>query len=213
VTPQIESLEVEIASTKEAIASATQLAVNEATSQAALLKRGKAIAEQKEVLKLLQLQLRQAKKDHADKQAEADREARLGRRRQIAEIADSISDDVKKLASAIRKAGPHYKAINDKAWQIMNLGQEAADFDLSLFKTTHPNTKAYEIFVHLAAREFALTPADHFSHWPRSHVIEDGIQKALATFADVANWPREDEPAQEQGFEEITAEELENAIQ
>ncbi len=211
MNPQIESLEVEIASTKEAISSATQLAVDEATTQAALLKRGKAIAEQKEVLKLLQLQLRQAKRDHADKKAEADREARLGRRRQIAEIADSISEDARKLASAIRKAGPHYKSINDKAWQILQLGQEAADFDLSVFKSSHPTSKAYEILIHLVAKEFDLTPSNPFSSWPRSHVIEDGIQKALATFAHVAAWPKEDEPEIDE-FEESTIEELENAI-
>jgi hypothetical protein len=211
MTPQIESLEAEIASTKDAISSATQLAVNEATTQAALLKRGKAIAEQKEVLKLLQLQLRQAKKDHADKQAEADHEARLGRRRQIAEIADSISDDVKKLASAIHKAGPHYKSINDKAWQIMQLGQEAADFDLSIFKSSHPTSKAYEILIHLVAKEFDLTPASPFSSWPRSHVIEDGIQKALATFADLAAWPREEEPEVDE-FEEASIQELADVI-
>jgi len=212
MTPDILKLEAEITAAQEAVSEQTRLAVSEARTQATLLKRGKEIAERKEVLKLLQLQLRQAKKDHADKQAEADREARLGRRRQIAEIADSISEDVKKLASAIRKAGPHYKSINDKAWQILQLGQEAADFDLSIFKSSHPTSKAYEVLIHLVAKEFGLGPANPFSSWPRSHVIEDGIQKALATFADVASWPREEEPAQEQEFEEITAEELENAI-
>jgi hypothetical protein len=211
VNPQIESLEAEIESAIQSIAEATRLAVSQARTQATLLKRGKAIAEQKEVLKLLQLQLRQAKRDYADKQAKADHEARLGRRRQIAEIADSISEDVKKLASAIRKAGPHYKAINDKAWQIMQLGQEAADFDLSVFKSSHPTSKAYEILIHLVAKEFDLTPANPFSSWPRSHVIEDGIQKALATFAHAAAWPKEDEPEIDE-FEEASLEELKNAL-
>lgn len=211
MTPQIKSLEAEIEAAINGIAEATRLAVSQAHTQATLLKRGKEIAERKEVLKLLQLQLRQAKRDHADKQAEADREARLGRRRQIAEIADSISEDVKKLASAIRKAGPHYKSMNDKAWQIMQLGQEAADFDLSVFKSSHPTSKAYEVLIHLVAKEFGLGPANPFSSWPRSHVIEDGIQKALATFANLADWPKEAEPEADE-YEEITAQELENAV-
>ena len=211
MTPQIQSLEAEIESAINEIAEATRLAVNEATTQATLLKRGKAIAEKKEVLKLLQLQLRQAKKDHATEQAEQEQAERLGRRRQIADIAGSISDDVKKLASAIHKAAPHYKSINDKAWQIMQLGQEAAEFDLSVFKSSQPTTKAYEILVHLAAREFGLGPSDHFSHWPRSHQIEESIQKALATFADIADWPREVEPEADE-YEEITAEELKHAV-
>ena len=211
MTPDILKLEAEITAAQESISEQTRLAVSEARTQATLLKRGKEIAEKKEVLKLLQLQLRQAKRDHADKQAEADREARLGRRRQIAEIAGSISSDAKKLASAIHKAGPHYKSINDKAWQIMQLGQEAADFDLSVFKSSHPTTKAYEVLIHLVAKEFGLGPANPFSSWPRSHVIEDGIQKSLATFANVADWPREAEPEADE-YEEITAQELENAL-
>jgi hypothetical protein len=211
MTPDILKLEAEITAAQEAISEQTRLAVSEARTQATLLKRGKEIAEKKEVLKLLQLQLRQAKKDHAAKQAEQDQAERLGRRRQIAEISEGVSDDVKKLAAAIRKAAPHYKSINDRVWQIMQLGQNAADFDLGLFKSAHPTSKAYEIFVHLAAREFGLGPADHFSHWPRSHQIEESIQKALATFANLADWPKEDEPEVEE-FEEVKEEELENAL-
>jgi len=211
VTPQIESLEAEIASAKNALSEQTRLAVNEATTQATLLKRGKEIAERKEVLKLLQLQLRQAKKNHAAQKAEEDQAERLGRRRQIAEISECVSDDVKKLAAAIRKAAPHYKRINDRVWQIMQLGENAADFDLGLFKSTYPTTKAYEIFVHLAAREFGLGPSDHFSHWPRSHQIEESIQKALATFADIAAWPKEDEPEVEE-YEEVNEEELAHVV-
>ena len=211
MTPDILKLEAEITAAQEAISEQTRLAVSEARTQATLLKHGKEIAEKKEVLKLLQLQLRQAKRDHADKQAEADREARLGRRRQIAEISEGVSDDVKKLAAAIRKAAPHYKSINDRVWQIMQLGQNAADFDLGLFKSAHPKTKAYEIFVHLAAREFGLGPADHFSHWPRSHQIEESIQKALATFANIAAWPKEDEPEVEE-YEEVNEEELAHVV-
>lgn len=211
MTPDILKLEAEITAAQEAISEQTRLAVSEARTQATLLKRGKEIAEKKEVLKLLQLQLRQAKKDHAAEQAEQDQAERLGRRRQIAEISEGVSDDVKKLAAAIRKAAPHYKSINDRVWQIMQLGQNAADFDLGLFKSTHPTTKAYEIFVHLAAREFGLGPADHFSHWPRSHQIEESIQKALATFAEVANWPREDEPEADE-YEEVNEGELAHVI-
>jgi len=211
LTPQIESLEAEIESAKNALVEQTRLAVNEATTQATLLKRGKEIAERKEVLKLLQLQLRQAKKNLAAQKAEEDQAERLGRRRQIAEISEGVTDDVQKLAAAIRKAAPHYKRINDRVWQIMQLGENAADFDLGLFKSAHPTTKAYEIFVHLAAREFGLGPADHFSHWPRAHQIEESIQKALATFADVADWPREAEPEVDE-YEEVNEEELADVI-
>lgn len=211
MTPDILKLEAEIEAAINGIAEATRLAVSQAHTQATLLKRGKEIAERKEVLKLLQLQLRQAKRDHADKQAEADREAHLGRRRQIADIAGSIAEDVKKLASAIHKAAPHYKSINDKAWQIMQLGQEAAEFDLPVFKSSQPTTKAYEVLIHLVAKEFGLGPANPFSSWPRSHVIEDGIQKALATFADVAAWPREAEPEADE-YEEVSEEELARVV-
>lgn len=211
MTPQIKSLEAEIEAAINGIAEATRLAVSQAHTQATLLKRGKELAERKEVLKLLQLQLRQAKKDQAAQKAEEDQAERLGRRRQIADIAGSISEDVKKLASAIHKAAPHYKSINDKTWQIMQLGQEAADFDLSVFKSSHPTSKAYEILIHLVAKEFGLGPANPFSSWPRSHVIEDGIQKALATFADIADWPREVEPEVEE-FEEVKEEELARVI-
>ena len=93
----------------------------------------------------------------------------------------------------------------------MQLGQEAADFDLSVFKSSHPTSKAYEILIHLVAKEFDLTPANAFSSWPRSHVIEDGIQKSLATFADVADWPRGEEPEIDE-FEEASIQELENAL-
>ena len=211
MTPDIIKLEAEITAAQEAISEQTRLAVSEARTQAALLKRGKELAERKEVLKLLQLQLRQAKRDHVAQKAAEDQAERLGRRRQIAEIAGSISEDVKKLASAIRKAGPHYKSINDKAWQIMQLGQEAADFDLSVFKSSHPTSKAYEILIHLVAKEFGLGPANPFSSWPRSHQIEESIQKALATFADIADWPREVEPEVDE-FEEVKEEELAHVI-
>lgn len=208
---EIEQLEQAIAEAQQAIADATRIAVREASTSAALLKRAKGIAEKKEALKLLRLRLADAQRRQAEAQAESRREQALEARRDIAVLAAEIGKDATALEAGLKKAVPHYNAINAKVTKIMELGANAADFDLAQFKTTRPTGTAYELLVHMVAKAFSLTPKHTFHSWPRPADVQDGINKALTTYLDVADWPKEPEPEVLE-FETINPEEMSDAV-
>jgi hypothetical protein len=191
---ETEQLEYDIAAAQQEIADMTRVAVQEATTSASLLKQAKGLADKKEALKILRLRLDDARGRQAEAQAKTRREQALEGRREIAALAAEVSKDAAALASALKRAAPHYNAINAKVAKIMGLGVNAADFDLAQFKSARPSGAAYELLVHLVAKSFSLTPKNAFHSWPRPADVESGINRALTTFVDVANWPEDLEP-------------------
>jgi hypothetical protein len=191
---EIDQLEHDIAAAQQDIANLTRVAVQEATTSASLLKRAKGIADKKEALKLLRLRLGDARRRRDEAEAKARQQKALEARREIAALAAEVSKDAAALASALKKAAPHYNAINAKVAKIMGLGVNAADFDLAQFKSTRPTGTGYELLIHMAAEAFSLSPKTTFHSWPRPADVETRINRALAAFVDAADWPKEPEP-------------------
>ena len=190
----IDQLECDIAAAQQDIADMTRVAVQEATTSASLLKRAKGLADKKEALKLLRLRLDDARRRRDEAEAEARQQKALDARREIAALAAAVNEDAAALASALKKAAPHYNSINAKVAEIMTLGVNAADFDLAQFKSTRPTGTAYELLVHMVAAAFSLSPKHAFNSWPRPSDVETGINRTLAAFVDAAEWPKEPEP-------------------
>ncbi len=218
---QIERLKTEVEALTERLSKETA-AINELTQLAATetlkdrLKKAREILERRELLKLDRVALSNTKDQLHAAEQEAERDLRIRNREQICTLVDEIEKDAKSMDAALRRAGKAYNRISDSARQVLALGSNAEQFDLTLFKTTGPTTAAYRYAVYAFAEAFNLEPKDHIDSWPRSHDRTDMKGRILSSFFNARDRWREPEllklEQQDTEYREATEEEIANAI-
>ena len=215
MTERINALEAEIEAAQEAINTASLMAATESTSPADRLKRARSILEQRELLKLARLELAEARKQARAEAEEAAFAERCGNREAICEAVDEIEKQSANLDKALAKAAKHYVALEDCVRSVLSYGENAESFDLSMFKTSHPLQAPYNFTIHCLAERFGWGPSHHLEMWPRPHGRDEGKARAFADFYVAReDWrdPPDAEPEGPVEFEEVSPEEMNNAV-
>ena len=135
---QIAQLENEIQSSLEALKEASFIAATGSKSPADRLKKARSILEQKELLRLTRLELAEARKRLRSETEASAKAARIKRREQICTIVDEIDGYYASMETSLKTAGAQYAKIKEATAEILLLGRDAQDFDLSTFKSTQP---------------------------------------------------------------------------
>ena len=213
----IERLEIEIEQGQSNLRESTRLAAAHPKDR---LKQARALIEQREVLKLMRVELVQARQRLAEEQHAAQLALREANANRIAELTQEIETEALAIERGLRRAGRSYKVMLENVAAILALGNEAERFDLATFRTTRPARLPYDYCVHKIAEHFGFNPSDHLEHWPRQDRAAEGAARALATFTDIRERivspedfiePETDNDATAE-WVEASPEEIENAI-
>jgi hypothetical protein len=212
---RIQALEAEIEAAQAEINTASLMAATESTSPADRLNRARAILEQRELLKLARLELVELRKQALAESAEAAFAERCGNREAIGKAVDELEKQSVALDKALAKAAKHYVALEDCVRSVLSYGENAEGFDLRMFKTAHPLAAPYTFTIHAIAEHFGFGPSHHLESWPKPYGRDEGKARSFADFrATRDEWrdPQEPEPEGTIEFEEVSPEEMNNAI-
>ena len=215
MTERITALEAEIEAAQEAINEASLMAATESTPPADRLKRARALLEQRELLKLARIELVELRKQERAEAEEAAFAERCGDREAICEVVDEIEKQSVALDKALNKASRHYTALEDCVRSVLSYGDNADGFDLRMFKTSAPLAAPYTFAIHCIAEHFGFGPSHHLEMWPKSFGRDEGKARAFADFrATRDDWrdPPEPEPVGPTEYEEVSPEEMHNAV-
>ena len=212
---RIQALEAEIEAAQAEINTASIIAATESKNATDRLNRARAILEQREMLKLARLELVEARKQARAEAEEAALAERCGNRERICEIVDELEKQSVALDKVLAKAAKHYVALEDCVRSVLSYGENAENFDLSMFKTSHPLQAPYNFTIHCLAERFGWGPSHHLEMWPRPHGRDEGKARAFADFYVAReDWrdPPDAEPEGPVEFEEVSPEEMNNAL-
>jgi hypothetical protein len=213
----IKRLETEIEKGQSDLREATRVA---AANPKDRLKQARALIESREVLKLMRVELAQARQRLADEQHAAQLALREANAKRIAELTQEIETEALAIERGLRRAGRSYKVMLEHVAAILALGTEAERFDLATFRTARPGKLPYEYVVNKCSEHFGFGPSHHLEHWPRQDRAAEGAARALATFTDIRERivspedfiePETDNDATAE-WVEASPEEIENAI-
>ena len=213
---QIAQLENEIQSSLEALKEASFIAATGSKSPADRLKKARSILEQKELLRLTRLELAESRKRLRSETEASAKAARIKSREHICAIVDEIDSYYASMETSLKTAGAQYAKIKEATAEILLLGRDAQDFDLSTFKSTQPMKSVYTNAVFSVAKHFGFEPKDYLESWPSDRKIDEGIERSLQSIRGARDtWrnPPELDPEGLIEFVEVSPEgkELENA--
>ncbi|MGC6448692.1 MAG: hypothetical protein ACON5J_19850, partial [Rubripirellula sp.] len=118
-------------------------AVNDINDQKDPLVAARQLLELREVLKLKQVALSEARSILESEQSAANQAEQDQQRDQICELTDQLESEAKKLLTSVKKIARHYAAICDIESQIKTLGQTATDWPKEAFQYTRPGDAVY----------------------------------------------------------------------
>ena len=215
MTERITTLEREIEAAQAEINTASLMAATESTSPADRLKKARAILERKELLKLARLELTEARKQARAEAEEAAFAERVENRERICEAVDEIEKQSAALDKALAKAAKHYTALEDGVRSVLSYGDSAEGFDLRMFKTGQPLQAPYTFAIYAIAEHFGFGASHSLDSWPKPYGRDEGKARAFADFYVAReDWrdPQEPEPEGPVEFEEVSPEEMNNAV-
>ena len=131
----IKRLETEIEKGQSDLREATRVA---AANPKDRLKQARALIESREVLKLMRVELAQARQRLADEQHAAQLALREANAARIAELTRAIETEALAIERGLRRAGRSYKMMLEHVAAILALGNEAERFDLATFRVVFP---------------------------------------------------------------------------
>ena len=189
-------LENEIEVLRDKMAATSKFAAaNDITEQKDPLVAARQLLELREVLKLKQVALSDARSILESEQSAANQAEQDHQRDQICELTDQLESEAKKLLASVKKIARHYASICEIEHQIKHLGLTATDWPEDAFSYMRPGDLPYRFLVHALAAHIDLSNLP-INQWP-SH----GKAKEVADIAEAFNgylywreeWLRRDE--------------------
>ena len=162
-------LENEIEGLRDKMSATSKFAAaNDITEQKDPLVAARQLLEFREILKLKQVALSEAKSILESERSAANQAEHDQQRDQICELTDQLESEAKKLLASVKKIARHYASICEIERQIKSLGQTATDWPKEAFQYARPGEAVYRFLVNALAAEIELNNLP-ISQWPGKH--------------------------------------------
>ena len=129
---------------------------------------GRKLLEHRELLKLKRVALAQAKQIAEQEVIEATRVERERVRDEICSLTDELESEATKMRSGIRRLGKHFKRIIEIEREIKDLGRDAADWPVEVFRYSSPGESPYRYLINSLTVELDLN-GFHINGWPNQY--------------------------------------------
>jgi len=164
-------------------------AVKDINEQKDPLVAARQLLELREVLKLKQVALSDARSILESEQSAANQAEQDHQRDQICELTDQLETEAKKLLTSVKKIARHYESICEIERQIKSLGQTATDWPKEAFQYTRPGDAVYRFLVNALAAEIDLNNLS-ISQWPSKHKAQQ-VSDISEAFNGYLYWRKE----------------------
>jgi len=165
----IERLTLEIEELQGKMAEASRLAAHDdIAGQGDPLSAARELLEHRELLKLKRIALAQAKQIAEQEVLEATRVEREGVRDEICSLTDELESEATKMRSGIKRLGKNFKRIVEIEKEIKDLGQNAADWPVEVFRYRSPGESPYRYLINSLTVELDLN-GFHINGWPNQY--------------------------------------------
>lgn len=165
----IERLTLEIEELQGRMADASRLAAHDdIAGHGDPLSAARELLEHRELLKLKRIALAQAKQIAEQEVIEATRVEREGVRDEICSLTDELESEATKMRSGIKRLGKSFKRIVEIEKEIKDLGQNAADWPVEVFRYRSPGESPYRYLINSLTLELDLN-GFHINGWPNQY--------------------------------------------
>ena len=165
----IQRLQTEIEALRDKMSATSKFAAaNDINEQKDPLVAARQLLEYREILKLKQIALSEARSILESEQSVANQAEQDQQRDQICELTNELESEAKKLLASVKKISRHYASICEIERQIKSLGQTATDWPKESFQYTRPGDSVYRFLVNALAAEIDLNNLP-ISQWPSKH--------------------------------------------
>ena len=195
-------LENEIEGLRDKMSATSKFAAaNDITEQKDPLVAARQLLELREVLKLKQVALSDARSILESEQSAANQAEQDQQRDQICELTNELESEAKKLLASVKKISRHYASICEIERRIKSLGQTATDWPKEAFQYTRPGDSVYRFLVNALAAEIDLNNLP-INQWPSKNKAQQ-IADISEAFNGYLYWReewlcRDEEPAVEE---------------